>query len=128
MIQSWTKGVLWLTVAVSAGFAGGVAFERQRVSRRSTSPMDPANVMRVLDQSLQLDSAQHVAIGAVFARRQIAIDSAWVALQPQMKAAVDSTQAEIVRLLRPAQATQFLELMRTTHAGRQGMNGEQRRP
>ena len=121
MIPSWSKGIFWLAIAVIAGFAAGVGFERQRGQTMSRSPMDPINVMRVLDKSLALDSAQHAAIVAVLTHRQAAIDSAWTALQPNMRAAVDSSQMEIARLLRPDQATKFLQLIRSTHRASQGM-------
>ena len=120
MIPSWSKGLVWLTVAAAAGFAGGIAFERQRAQPMSRSPMDPVNVMRLLDKSLALDSAQHAAIVAVLSRRQAAIDSAWVALQPRMKGAVDSSQMEIARVLRPDQVVKFRALMQSVHSAANG--------
>ena len=115
MIPSWSKGIFWLTIAAVAGFAGGILFERQRTPTMPSAPMDPINVMRVLDKSLALDSAQHAAIAGVLSRRQAVIDSAWSALQPRMKSAVDSLQPEIARVLRPEQLVKFRELMRSSH-------------
>ena len=115
MMPSWSKGIFWLIVALVAGFAAGIVFERQRAQTMPRSPMDPINVMRVLDKSLALDSAQHAAIAGILSRRQAAIDSAWTALQSPMKAAVDSSQMEIARVLRPEQAVKFREFMRSAH-------------
>jgi hypothetical protein len=115
MIPSWGRGVLWLVVTVAAGFVAGVVFERQRGPAVSASPMDPGNVMHVLDKNLALDSTQHAAIVAVLARRQTAIDSAWKTLQPGIRAAVDSSQMEIVRVLHPDQVARFLQLIRSSH-------------
>lgn len=120
MIPSWSKGIFWLTVATVAGFAGGIAFERQRAQTMSRSPMDPMNVMRVLDKSLALDSAQHATIVAVLSHRQAAIDSAWTVLQPRMKSAVDSSQTEITRVLRPDQVAKFRALMQSVHSAAKG--------
>jgi hypothetical protein len=114
-IPAWARGVLWVLVAVGGGFAIGVVFERDRGRAVSASAMDPANVMHVLDSRLALDSAQHAAVVAVLARRQAAIDSAWKVLQPGIRGAVDSSQMEIVRVLRPDQAARFLELIRSSH-------------
>ena len=128
MIRSSVKGLIWLTVAVTAGFVGGVAFERQWVPSTTGSPMDPVNVMRALDKSLALDSAQHAAIVGILSRRQAAIDSAWIALQPGMRAAVDSSQIEIARVLRADQAAKFLELMRAKHPPTRGTMGKGEMP
>jgi hypothetical protein len=102
-------------MAMAGGFIAGVAFERQRGQVAPASAMDPANVMHVLDSRLTLDSAQHGAIVAVLARRQADIDAAWKVLQPGLRAAVDSSQMEIVRVLHPDQVERFLQLIRSSH-------------
>lgn len=128
MIPAWTKGVVWLGLAVGVGFAGGVAYERQRIPAPAVAPMDPVRVMHVLDSVLELDAVQHAAINAVMTRRQAAIDSAWKALRPLMKEAVDSTQFEVARLLRPDQAKKFAEFMRTSHPARPAPRPETTKP
>jgi hypothetical protein len=120
-IPAWGRGVLWVLVAMGGGFVSGVVFERQRGQMAPASAMDPANVMHVLDSKLTLDSAQHAGVAAVLARRQAAIDSAWKILQPGIRAAVDSSQMEIVRVLHPDQVARFLQLIRSTHPPTSGV-------
>jgi len=110
------RGAALLLVALAVGLFAGMGIERARMSRR-LSPMDRSALMASLDRTLALDSAQHAAIEAVLARHQAALDSAWRTVQPGVHAAIDSSQMEIVALLRPEQRRKFAELIRVSHPG-----------
>jgi hypothetical protein len=113
------RGSLLLAAVLGAGLVIGFQFGRTRP--RAMSPaqnaMDSATMMRAFDRDLSLDSAQHASIAAVLGRRQAGIDSAWRALQPNVRAAMDSTQMEIVAILRPDQRRKFLALLHREHGG-----------
>lgn len=119
MTPAWMRGSLLLAAVLGAGLLIGFQFGRTRP--RGVAPaqnaMDSATMMRAFDRDLSLDSAQHAGIAAVLGRRQAGIDSAWRALQPNVRAAMDSTQMEIVAILRPDQRSKFLALLRRAHGG-----------
>jgi hypothetical protein len=73
--------------------------------------------MRHLTRQLALDSAQQQAIAGIFARRQVAVDSTWHALQPHVRAVMDSTLRDIVAVLRPDQVTKYRRMVETRHPG-----------
>ena len=116
-ISSWCL----LAAVLGAGIAIGASYERRMLSgaladpAASRSPMDPASVMNILDRELRLDARQHDSIAAIFSRRQAAIDSAWHVLKPGIRAAMDSSEMEIVDVLRPDQVPIFLRLLATSH-------------
>ena len=98
-------------------FVLGVALGRRTTSPGANGAMNPDSVVARLTQQLQLDTTQQRAIRAVFRRHQRAVDEAWRVLAPQVRAAIDSTQMEIVNVLRPEQRTRFLKIMRSSHPG-----------
>ena len=115
MMRTGVRGSLLLLLVLAAGVALGDWYGRRGLVPPSPSPMEPTRMMHVFDRELGLDSAQHAAVAAVLARRQAAIDSAWRTLRPGVRAAVDSAQMEIFRVLRPDQQAKFMELLRTAH-------------
>ncbi len=76
-VPAWVKGTLLLAATLTAGVVIGVAYERQRTPAHEAAGMDSHHVMRRLNHVLGLDSAQQNAIAAIFARRQVALDSTW---------------------------------------------------
>lgn len=117
MTPAWMRGSLLLAAVLGAGLLIGYQFGRTRPQRVTPAhnAMDSAAMMRALDRDLSLDSAQHAGIAAVLGRRQAGIDSAWRALQPNVRAAMDSTQVEILGYLRPDQRQRFLALLHRAH-------------
>jgi hypothetical protein len=77
--------------------------------------MDSHHVMDRLNDHLGLDSAQHKAIAAILARRQGTIDSTWHAMQPHVRAMLDSTLHEIAGVLRPDQMAKLRKIEETMH-------------
>ena len=113
-LPPWLKGSALLAVTLAAGVIIGITYER-RHERRVEIPMDAQEVMHHLHADLGLDSAQQAAIAAIFARRQGSVDSAWHAMQPRMRSALDSTHAEIMKVLRPDQVAKFRQLVGAMH-------------
>ena len=103
-----------LAVTLAAGVVIGVAYERHHAAVR-VMQMDPHDAITRLHQELGLDSAQQQAIAAILSRRQGVVDSAWHRMQPQLGAALDSTHAEILKVLRPDQIAKFTKMVRAMH-------------
>ena len=116
MMPAWVKGTLLLAVTFAAGIAVGVAVERRRAPRHEPASMQQHMVGR-LTKELQLDSAQQEAVAAILARRQGAVDSSWHALQPHVRATLDSTMRDIFAVLRPDQADKYRKMVQTRHPG-----------
>lgn len=84
--------------------------------------MEPAVLLRTFDRELSLDSSQHERIARVLSNHQRVIDSAWVAVRPVVRSAIDSAQDEIVAILTADQKVKYHQLLRAAHPGmnRQG--------
>jgi hypothetical protein len=111
------RGSALLVVVLAVGIAIGVEFGRVRppATDAPRSAMDSASMMRTFDRALSLDSGQHAGIATVLGHRQAGIDSAWRTLQPNIRAAMDSTQMEIIGFLNDTQRAKFLALIRGAH-------------
>jgi len=119
MTPTWLKGTLLLLCVFLVGGAAGFAVGRMHQTRTmTTNPMEPHAFVDRLGSDLRLDTAQRAAILAIMTRRQSTIDSAWRALQPSVRATVDSAQMDIVRALRPDQRARYLQLVQAAHGNR----------
>ena len=116
-VPAWVRGALLLAVTLSAGIAIGIGYERRRAPSHDPSRMSAHLLLHRLAGDLGLDSAQHQAIAAIFARRQGAVDSTWHVMQPRVRATLDSTLREIVGVLRPDQAAKYRRMMEVLHPG-----------
>jgi hypothetical protein len=114
-VPAWLKGTLLLGVTLTTGIVIGVAYERRRAPVHEATGTH--HVMLRLKDELGLDSAQQTAIAAIFARRQGALDSTWHAVQPHVRATLDSTLREIVDVLRPEQAAKYRKMLEARHPG-----------
>jgi hypothetical protein len=115
IVPAWLKGALILVITLMAGVMLGASYERRRGSTHSVSSMDTHHVIDHLERELALDSAQHRAIAAIFARHQRTIDSSWHAVQPHVHAALDSTLREVAAVLRPDQIAKYREMLHERH-------------
>ena len=114
-VPAWAKGVVLLAVTLTAGVAIGVGYERRRASAHDSVRIDAHHVMHRLKDDLGLDSAQQKAITAILHRRQGSVDSTWHAMQPRLHATLDSTQQEIMGVLRPDQVAKYRKLVNAAH-------------
>src|SRR5437773_1169446 len=94
-VPAWLKGTMLLAVTLAAGIAIGVSYERRQTAH------DPGmnHMMHSLRAELGLDSVQQATIAAILSRHQGAVDSTWHALQPHVRANLDSTLREIIGVL-----------------------------
>ena len=98
-------------------FAAGTAAGRMTRRASRVGVMDPDVVVASLTRDLQLDTAQQRVIRAIFERHQHAVDAAWASVQPHVRAAIDSSQMEVLDVLRADQRGRFLALVRSAHPG-----------
>jgi hypothetical protein len=114
-MAAWLKGALLLAGTLTAGIVIGVSYERQRTPAHDAAGMASHDVMHHFARELGLDSAQRNAIAAILARRQWAVDSTWHVVQPHVRATMDSTHQEIVRVLRPDQLAKYRKMVDARH-------------
>ena len=114
-IPTWAKGTLLLAVTFAGGVVIGVSYERQQVSVHGPVGLDAHDALHRLAGDLNLDPAQQQAITEIFSRHQKEVDATWRAMQPHVRATLDSTHQEVLSVLRPEQAAKFRTMMETMH-------------
>src|SRR5262245_18209494 len=65
------------------------------------------DAMHHLARELDLDPTQQRAIAEILAKHQPEVDATWHAMQPHMRATLDSTTQDIVSVLRTDQALKY---------------------
>jgi len=110
MVPAWFKGTSLLTVTLAAGVAIGIGYER-RTAPREAVEMDAHDAMHHLTRDLHLDPGQETAIAQVLARHQREVDSTWHAVQPHVRTTLDSTEREIIAVLRPDQVVKYRQMV-----------------
>jgi hypothetical protein len=106
---------LVLAVTLGAGVAAGVAYERHRTAAHQAAGREAHDALHDLASELNLDAAQQAAIAQILARHQREVDSTWHAMQPHVRATLDSTRQEIAGVLRPEQLAKYRSMMETAH-------------
>ncbi|HEU0301388.1 MAG TPA: Spy/CpxP family protein refolding chaperone [Longimicrobium sp.] len=104
-------GMALLVVTFAVGMLAGTAFGRVLTAREPGAPTaeecerkrGPHHIFDELD----LSPAQKAQIDAIMARRRAVTDSLWQSDGARIRAAVDSTRAEIRAVLTPAQAAEY---------------------
>lgn len=114
-LPAWLRAALLLAVTLAAGVAVGVAYERHRAVAHQAVGMDAHDAMHHFARELNLDSAQQTAIAQILARHQGEVDSTWHAVQPHVRATLDSTKQEIAGVLRPDQLAKYRSMMESAH-------------
>lgn len=117
MRPAWLRGLLTLALTFAAGAAAGVGYDRHVASARHGQTMDAAAALKHMQIVLGLDSAQSEAVATILARHQHTVDASWRAMQPAVRANLDSTLREIMAVLRPDQVARFRELVHVMHPG-----------
>lgn len=115
IVPPWLKGTLLLAMTLAAGVAIGVAYERHRTAAHEAVGMEAHDAMHRFTRALDLDAEQQAAIARILARHQGELDSTWHAVQPHVRATLDSTQQEIVGVLRPDQVVKYRQMMEAAH-------------
>ncbi|MDQ2890459.1 MAG: hypothetical protein M3R65_07865 [Gemmatimonadota bacterium] len=114
---SWRQVALTLVAVLALGFAIGVTADRLWVMRSPPGPMTAAMLIDQMDRRVHLDSLQRAAITDVLRRHQTAIDSAWAKVRPSVHAVIDSSQREIIALLKPDQRSAYIDWIANAHRG-----------
>jgi hypothetical protein len=115
-IAAWVKGGVLLAVAFAAGIAVGTTYERGQRSSLPPATAGAHDAIQHLARVLDLDSEQQRSISAILNRHQPEVDAAWHAMQPHMRATLDSTSAEIIAVLRPDQAAKYRKMIDAAHS------------
>lgn len=117
MRPTWLRGALMLALTFAAGAAAGVAYDRHASAVRRIPTMDAAHAVQHMRLVLGLNAQQTASIQAILARHQHAVDSSWHAMQPGVRANLDSTLREIMAVLKPEQIGRFREMVHVMHPG-----------
>lgn len=119
MTATRTRATISLVAVLVLGAAIGVGGDRLWLMRMTPASMsmEPSSLVREMDRRLDLDSAQHAAIAAILARHQRVVDSMWARLRPALHAGIDSSQREILGVLRPDQRVPYLSWLAAAHKG-----------
>jgi len=118
---AWLRGaptlLLTLLLTFAAGAAAGVGYDRH-VSRLHHVPaMDATHALQLMRLELGLDSAQTAAVATILSHHQHTVDSSWRAMQPEVRANLDSTLREIMTVLKPDQVGKFRQMVHVMHPG-----------
>ena len=111
-------GMALLVVTFAVGMLAGTAFGRVLSAREPGAPAakecERKRCPHYIFDELDLSPAQKTQIDAIMTRRRARMDSLWQTDGGRIRAAVDSTRAEIRAVLTPAQAAEY-DLLRQRH-------------
>ena len=112
--------LLILVLTFGAGFIGGAAAHHLFFAHRETIPPFAMHAMvNRLDRRLDLTDAQREQIEAILSRRRANINAMWAGVRPRVRAELEATNAEIVKVLTPEQRTKYekmrMHLLHRTH-------------
>jgi Spy/CpxP family protein refolding chaperone len=109
--------VVVLVLTFGAGFIGGAAAHHLVFAHReAVHPFAMKAMVNRLDRRLDLTDPQRRQIEDILRRRHANINAMWTGVRPRVRAELDATNAEIAKVLTPAQRAKF-EKMRM-HLGR----------
>lgn len=117
MKRPWIALVLLLLVTLVAGFGLGIFYSRHHLQVRVLPALNLAHLTHRMQHQLELDSAQSAEVARILARRQIAIDSLWGTLRPQVRNALDTTLIELIGVLRDDQKVKLRGMIGEMHPG-----------
>ncbi len=116
--SSRLHATLTLVAVLVIGIALGVTLDRFWVMRTlPVSPMNSEMLISEMNRRLHLDVAQRDTIANVLRRHQMTVDSAWARVRPSVHAVIDSSQREIIAVLRPDQRVAYLAWIRSHTMG-----------
>ena len=100
--------VLVLLLTFGAGFIGGAAVHHIWIAHREQlHPFAMKAMLNRLDRRLDLTDAQRTQIEEILRRRHTRINETYAGVRPRVRAEVDATNAEIMRVLTPQQRAKF---------------------
>jgi Spy/CpxP family protein refolding chaperone len=100
--------VVVLVLTFGAGVIAGAAAHHLFGHRREGVPAFATHVLvNRLDRQLDLTDAQRKQVERILRRRQATINAIWSGLRPRVRKELEATNAEIVKVLTPAQRVKF---------------------
>ena len=114
-LDAWMKGSVLLVVVFASGIAVGTTYGRLRSRSQEVASAEAHDALHHLARDLELDPEQQRAIAAILNRRQSDVDAAWQAMQPHVRATLNSASDEIVAVLRPEQAVKYRKMVEMAH-------------
>lgn len=100
--------VLVLLLTFGAGFIGGAAAHHLWIGHREQlHPFAMKAMLNRLDRRLDLTDAQRAQIEQILRRRHARINETYADVRPRVRAEVEATNAEIMRVLTPEQRAKF---------------------
>lgn len=114
--------VLVLMLTFGAGVIAGAAVHHLWFEHREVvHPFAMHAMLNRLDRRLDLTDAQRKQIEEILRRRHANINATWSGVRPRVRAEVEAANAEIVKVLTPAQRSKFEKMrMHLLHrAGRE---------
>lgn len=111
--------ILILLLTFMAGFAVGMFTDHLLIlwhrGHRGVPPFATHIMAERLDHHLDLTDAQRKQVEAIIERRHERISGLWRSLHPRVRAEVDQTNAEIEKILTPAQREKFGKMRMRMH-------------
>ena len=103
--------LLVLALTFGAGFMGGAAAHHLFIGHRESIPPFAMKAMvNRLDRRLDLTDAQRSQVEEILRRRHERINEMWSGVRPRVRAELEATNAEIAKVLTPAQRAKFEKL------------------
>jgi Spy/CpxP family protein refolding chaperone len=123
-------GMALLAVTFAVGMLAGTAFgrvlsAREPDARAAAAECEAKRGPHHLFDELDLTAAQRTRIDGIMARRRDRTDSLWQTDGTRIRAAVDSTRAEIRAVLTPTQAVEY-DRLRAEHEAKKRREREAR--
>lgn len=117
----WMLATAALLLAFVAGGLSGAAWERHQVAQRTEKvpPPDEESFGDRMKRRYGVNDDQATRLEAIAAKRRPRMDSVMATVQPEVRAAYDSTSAELREVLTPEQRVKFdREQARRRRSGR----------
>ena len=109
-----------LIAGIILGIAGDRAFQHWHRPQRAPH-LD--RLVEHLDHALDLTPQQHDAVRRIVERHFARMQQINASVRPQMRQEIDSTNAEIDKVLTPEQRAKFHQMQQQRHMNRRGPRG-----
>lgn len=102
--------VLVLVLTFGAGFIAGAAAHHLFMHREPVPAFATHVMLNRLDRRLNLTDAQRKQVEEILQRRRATINAMWSGVRPRIREELVATNAEIEKVLTPAQRAKFAKI------------------